>query len=277
MMMKNGRKHLQMAGAACNRQRVREWCGVVLLGMVAMLFSFEKIGETAEHAVVTLSAKPDSVNSASIEITRKMIEDIVTDFLNANIPWEKNRVKIKVVQSSNGLVLPNLPYSYKVVPPNKTNYLGTVPLSIVFDVHGQASKKAWSTVKIEVETDAVVVQKPLDRNQTIEKEDVSIVSMDMADLPSNAISSLEDVVGKKTLRAINPKEVLRADIVEAPPMVRRNDVVSIVAESRSLRITAAGEVKESGSRGARIKVVNLSSNKEVIARVMDSKTVQVEF
>ncbi len=277
MMMKSGRKHLQMAGAAGNRQRVREWCGVLLLGMLAMLFSFEKIGETADHAFVTLSAKPDTIDSASIEITRKMIEDIAIDFLNAKIPWEKNRVKIKIVQSSNGLVLPNRPYSYKVVPPNKTTYLGTVPLSIVFDVYGQASKKAWTTVKIEVETDAVVVQKPLDRNQTIEKEDVKIVSMDMADLPSNVIASLEDAVGKKTLRAINPKEVLRADIVEEPPMVRRNDVVSIVAESGSLRITAAGEVRESGCRGARVKVVNLSSNKEVIARVMDSKTVQVEF
>jgi flagella basal body P-ring formation protein FlgA len=248
-----------------------------LLGMLAMLFSFEKIGETADQAFVTLSAKPDTAGSASIEITRKMIEDIVIDFLNAKIPWEKNRVKIKVVQSSNGLVLPNRPYSYKVVPPNKTSYLGTVPLSIVFDVYGQSSKKVLTTVKIEVETDAVVVQKPLDRNQTIEKEDVKIVSMDMADLPTNVIASLEDAVGKKTLRAINPKEVLRADIVEAPPMVKRNDLVSIVAESGSLRITAAGEVKESGPRGARVKVVNLSSNKEVIARVMDSKTVQVEF
>ncbi len=268
-----------MGGAEGNRQRVREWCGLVMLGMLAMLYFFENTGETAEPkpTPMTLSAKSDTDDSASIEITRKMIEDIAVDFLNSKIPWEKNRVKIKIVQISNGLMLPNRPYSFKVHPPNRTNYLGTVPLRIVFDVYGHPSKKAWATVKIEVETDAIVVQKPLERNQTIEKDDVNIISMDMADLPSNTIFRIEDAVGKKTLRAINPKEVLRTDIVEEPPMVRRNDVVSIVAESGSLRITAVGEVKESGCRGERVKVVNLSSNKEVIARVIDSKMVQVEF
>jgi len=276
-MIKNGRKHPQMTGVAGNRQRVQEWCGVVFLWMLAMLFYFENIGETAEPALMALSAKPETVDSASIEITQKMIEDIVLGFLNEKIPWEKNRVKIKLVQTSNGLVLPNRPYSYKVVPPNKTSYLGTVPLSIFFDVYGQSSKKVSATVKIEVETDAIIVLKPLNRNQTIEKDDVNVISMDMADLPANYISSLEHVVGKKTLRAMNPKEVFRTDIVELPPMVKRNDRVSIVAESGSLRITAVGEVRESGSRGDRVKVVNLSSNKEIFARVLDPKTVRVEF
>ncbi|MFH0995944.1 MAG: flagellar basal body P-ring formation chaperone FlgA [Pseudomonadota bacterium] len=276
-MMKNGRKQSQMTGAAGNGQRVREWSGVILLGILAMLFFFENIGETAEPAPSAPSAKSETADSASIEITRKMIEDIVADFLNEKIPWEKSRVKIKFVQISSALVLPNRPYSYKVVPPNKTSYLGTVPMSVVFDVHGQSSKKASATVKIEVETDAIVVLKPLNRNQIIEKDDVNIISMDMADLPSNYISSLEDVVGKRALRAMNPKEVLRSDIVELPPMVKRNDRVSIVAESGYLRITAVGEVKESGSRGERVKVVNLSSNKEIFARVLDPKTVRVEF
>ena len=217
------------------------------------------------------------VSTKSIEITKKMIEDIVLTFLDDKIPWDKNRVRVKLIQTSENLILPDRPYSYKIVPPNKTNYLGTVSLSVVFDVHGQSPKKAWATVKIEVETDAIVVQKPLNRNQAIEKDDVNVISMDMADLPSNYISSLEDVVGKRTLRAMNPKEVIRTDIVELPPMVKRNDRVSIVAESGSLRITAVGEVKESGSRGERVKVVNLSSNKEIFARVLDPQTVRVEF
>ena len=275
--MKNSRKHLQMTGSAGNRQLVQKWCWMVLLGILVMLFSFEKDGETAEPATVTQSVGSDTVDSASIEITRNMIEDIVMDFLNAKVPWDKNRVKIKLVQISNSLMLPNMPYSYKVVPPNDTRYLGMVPLNVVFDVQGQPSKKAWATVKIEVETDVIVVNKPLNRNQAIEKDDVNVISMDMADLPSNYISRLEDVVGKKTLRVMNPKEVFRTDIVELPPMVKRKDRVSIVAESGNLRITAVGEVKESGGTGDRVKVVNLSSNKEIFARVLDSKTVRVEF
>jgi flagellar basal body P-ring formation protein FlgA len=348
MTMKNDRKHPRTAGAAGGRQPEKLWGRMVLLGMLAMLFSFEKIGETAESNITTIiiSGKSETnnadvrlgdiadirngdpaliqklqnlvigaaafpgksrnfdepyirtrlkqsnvdlaqiafqspeiieVSTKSIEISSKMIEDIVLSFLENNIPWDKNRVNVKLVQVSENLFLPDRPYTYKVIPPIRTRYLGNVPLSVVFEVQGQPSLKAWATVKIGVETDVAVVRKPLNRNQTIEKDDVTVASMDMADLPSNYISAPEEVVGKKTLRTMNPKEVFRTDIVELPPMVKRNDRVSIVAESESLRITAVGEVKESGGKGDRVKVVNLNSNKEIFARVVDPKTVRVEF
>jgi flagellar basal body P-ring formation protein FlgA len=349
MRIKNGLKYLQtVASAVGGRHPGKAWGRVFLLGMLAMLFSFEKNGEAADSEITTISIFEKSeandadvrlgdiaeirngdpsllqrlqgvvigaaplpgkswrfdvpyiltrlkqsnvdlariviqspeimeVSTKSIEISKKMIEDIALAFLDNKIPWDKSRVRVKLIQTSENLLLPDRPYTYKVVPPVKTSYLGKVPLSVVFDVQGQPPRKAWATVKIEVETEAIVAQKPLNRNQTIENDDVHAVSMDMADLPANYVSRLEDVVGKKTLRAIGPKEVLRTDIVELPPMVKRNDRVSIVAESESLRITAAGEAKESGIRGERVKVVNLNSNKEIFARVLDSKTVQVEF
>jgi flagellar basal body P-ring formation protein FlgA len=347
-MKKNSRKHPRMAVAAGSSQRGKAWGRVVLIGMLAMLFSFEKIAETAASNITTISISEKSetndadvrlgniadirngdpaliqkledlvigaaalpgksrnfdepyirirlkqsdvdlaqiaiqspeiieVSTKSIEISRKMVEDIVLSFLDNKIPWDKNRTSVKLIQISENLFLPDRPYTYKVIPPIRTRYLGNVPLSVVFEVEGQPPIKAWATVKIGVETDVIVVQKPLNRNQAIEKDDVNVITMDMADLPSNYISNLEDVVGKRTLRVMNPKEVFRTDIVELPPMVKRNDRVSIVAESESLRITAAGEVKESGGRGDRIKVVNLNSNKEIYARVLDPKTVRVEF
>jgi len=275
--MKNGMKNLQKPETIGTGQRMVILFRMVLLGLLAMLFSLENVAETAEQVPMTIPATSDQGEHATIEITRKMIEDMVMDFLNEKIPWEKNRVKIKFVQSGNGIMLPNRPYSYKVQPPVKSSYIGMVPMSIVFDVYGQSSRKVSAIVKIEVETNVIVVQKPLNRNQTIEKEDVTVVTMDMADLPSNYISSLEGVVGKRTLRAMNPKEVFRTDMIEQPLMVKRNDKVSIVAESETIRITAAGEVRESGGKGDRIRVVNLNSNKEIFARVLDPKTVRVEF
>jgi flagella basal body P-ring formation protein FlgA len=88
---------------------------------------------------------------------------------------------------------------------------------------------------------------------------------------------VDEVVGKRALRLINTNEVLRIDLVEMPPVVKRNDIVTLVAEKGLLRITAKGEVKENGRRGERIRVINLDSNKEIYARVIDANTVRVEF
>ena len=62
-----------------------------------------------------------------------------------------------------------------------------------------------------------------------------------------------------------------------PPLVKRGDMVVIVAEAEGLKVTAIGEVKSAGRLGERVKVVNLDSDKRLSARVMDNKTVKVEF
>ena len=178
MTMNNGRKHPHLACAAGNRQRMLEWCGVVLLGVLAMLSSFEKNGEAADSDITTISISEKSetndtevrlgdiaeirngdpaliqklqglvigpaplpgksrnfdesnirirlqqsdvdpgqltiqspeiieVSARSVEISKKMIEDIVFAFLERKLPWEKNRVKVKLIQTSENLVLPD--------------------------------------------------------------------------------------------------------------------------------------------------------------------------
>ncbi|UCF95334.1 MAG: flagellar basal body P-ring formation protein FlgA, partial [Desulfobacterales bacterium] len=104
-----------------------------------------------------------------------------------------------------------------------------------------------------------------------------LLPMDLAQLPSDVITDLEAVIGKRTRRAVNPQTVLRSDLVELPPVVNRGDRVLIVAETEGLRITALGEVKHKGRPGERIQVVNLGSQKILHARVLDATTVEVEF
>ncbi|MCD6272106.1 MAG: flagellar basal body P-ring formation protein FlgA, partial [Deltaproteobacteria bacterium] len=83
--------------------------------------------------------------------------------------------------------------------------------------------------------------------------------------------------GRRTRRSIDPATVLRTDLVELPPIVKRGDIVTIVAEAGGMRITALGKIKKKGHKGERLKVINLNSKKEIYARVVDSSTVRVTF
>jgi flagella basal body P-ring formation protein FlgA len=91
------------------------------------------------------------------------------------------------------------------------------------------------------------------------------------------ITDPEAVLGKRTRRAIGSKTALRANLVELPPLVRRGDVVLIVAETQGLKITALGQVKKKGALGDRIPVMNFDSQKVLYARVLDANTVKIEF
>jgi flagella basal body P-ring formation protein FlgA len=101
--------------------------------------------------------------------------------------------------------------------------------------------------------------------------------MNLANLPSGIITNIHEALGKRAKRAINVKAVLRADFIELPPLVRRGDVVTVIAESAGLKISAVGKVREKGHRGDRIRVMNLDSGKAIYARVLNSNTVLVDF
>ena len=123
----------------------------------------------------------------------------------------------------------------------------------------------------------MVTRRPLGRHKPITEDDIKLQKMDLARLPSGAITDPDAVLGKRTKRAIGAQTVLRANLVELPPLVKRGDMVMIVAESDGLLITALGQVKKKGRRGERIPVINLDSKKVLYARVLDSNTVKVEF
>lgn len=217
------------------------------------------------------------VSRSFIEISKEKIEKIVLDSVYGLIPWEKDQVRIKKICVSNSALLPEGNITYKVVAPRNTDFLGNVPLSVLFKVNRRLEKKIWATVNIEVLTEMVVTTRPLRRYQMITEDDIHMKKMDLSKVKSDAVTTYEEVLGKRTKRAINIDEVLRTDHIELPPLVKRGDVVSIIAESDGLMITALGEVRKKGCRGERITVLNLDSKKCIYAHVLDSNTVRVDF
>jgi len=212
-----------------------------------------------------------------IEISREKIKMLVSDYIQKNIFNDHADGSIKDIQVVDNLRLPNGRITFKVVPPRNRELLGKIPFSVHFDVNGKFYKRVWATATIEVLAEVVTTKKPLGRHKPITEDDIELLKMDLAKLPSGVITDPEAVFGKRTKRAIGAKTALRADLVEFPPLVKRGDVVVIIAESSGLKITALGQVKKKGRLGERIPVMNYDSKKILYARVLDSTTVKVEF
>jgi flagella basal body P-ring formation protein FlgA len=155
--------------------------------------------------------------------------------------------------------------------------VGKIPFSVHFDVNGKFYKRVWATATVEVLAEVVITRKPLGRHKPITEDDIELLKMDLAKLPSGVITDPEAVLGKRTRRAIGAKTVLRANLIESPPLVKRGDVVVIIAESSGFIITTLGQVKKKGRLGESIPVMNYDSKKILYARVLDSSTVKVDF
>ena len=227
---------------------------------------------------LVLQVPPEVVVTRSfIEISEEKIKKLVTDYLAENLPADRADARVKDVRVAGGLRLPTGRITYKVVPPRNGELLGKIPFSINFDVNGKLHKRVWANATVEVFAEVLVTRKPLGRYKPITEDDIEMQKLNLADLPSNVITDPEAVLGKRTKRAIGAKTVLRANLVEFPPLVKRGDVVVIIAESDGLKISALGQVKKKGALGDRIPVINFDSKKILYAQVLDSNTVKVDF
>ena len=227
---------------------------------------------------VVVEAPPHvEVTRSHVEIQKPEIEKIVSEFIVQQTHLKNRTVRIKEIRVPERVILSKGRITYKVKAPRSRQLMGRCPIAVHFSVNGHTQKKVWATAVIEILGPVVVTRKPLGRHKPITEDDIEIQKMDLARLPSDVITDPGEILGQRTRRAIGSKTVLRPNLVEFPPLLKRGDVVVIIAETAGLKITALGQVKKKGRLGERIPVVNFDSKKVLYARVLDGNTVKVDL
>ncbi|MGD8290240.1 MAG: flagellar basal body P-ring formation chaperone FlgA [Desulfobacterales bacterium] len=217
------------------------------------------------------------VTRSYVEVSAERIKTLVSGYIEQNVFKKNADGRIRDIQVADRLLLPNGTITFKVIPPRNRDMFGKIPFSVQFNVNGKFYKRIWAIAKVELMTEVVFTKKPLGRHKPITESDIELRKMDLSKLPSDVITDPDSILGKRTRRAIGSNTAMRANLIEYPPLVKRGDVVVILAESDGLRITALGQVKKKGRFGESIPVMNYDSKKVVYARVIDSNTVKVEF
>lgn len=233
-------------------------------------------GFDPDELVLEIPAKVIVKRSLTV-ITQEEIKKLISDYISENLLRDRPDASIKDIYVAEDLNLPGGRITFTVNPPSSGEIMGKIPFAIDFEVNGEFRKTIRAIAEIDVFTDVVVTPKPLGRYQPITEDDIELQRLNLADLPSDVITDPEEVLGKRTRRAIGSQTVLRANLVELPPLVKRGDVVVIIAETAGFKITARGQVKKKGRLGERIPVINFDSNKLLYGRVLDANTVKVEF
>jgi flagella basal body P-ring formation protein FlgA len=207
-------------------------------------------------AVLHASAEPAKTVKAENVVSPAAVYAAVKAYIARHAPWKPDQLKIT-----------RMTY----------DQTSSVPFRVQIMVDGQVAGRVIAPATIEVWSDVVLAVKPLGKFQPIEADDIQVKKMNLARVPANVIVRVDQVLGQRAKHNIAANSVLRNDQVESPPVVRRGEVVQMVAESAVLRVAAKGIAKENGTVGERIRVMNLRSRKIVYAQVVDHQTVQVEF
>ena len=212
------------------------------------------------------------------EVAGEQIRGAVEDFFRKNILARFPSARIKEIGKPDSVRLPEGEVGFRVKLLDSGALNRRMPVHVHLSVDGRWMKKILVAVELEMMADVVVASHSMVKGRVVAEGDVILKRMDLAGLPSNAVKEIREVVGKRARRIIPALQVIRTDMVEQPPLVKRGDIVQIIAESDRLRVSTVGMIRGVGGRqNDRVKVVNIESQKTVYARILDARTVRVDY
>ena len=152
-------------------------------------------------------------------------------------------------------------------------------LSLYLDVWINNEKQGRLAVSgiMQVLSSVVCANKNLRQGEKIARSDVKVIHKNMFDLDRDAAVRPEEIEGMLVRSDISKGQVVTMRMVEKAPVIRKGDIVSLVAKKGGLVIVTSGISKEDGFLNAAISVENITSGQQVKARVKNRSQVEVIY
>jgi flagellar basal body P-ring formation protein FlgA len=208
--------------------------------------------------------------------TEKMI-GIFKDYVFSHSPWSRKDMEFSRVNVPDNVILPRGRITWKVKDMSDGDFVGDTCLVISFSVDGRLYRKVSVSGRVLVSRKVITTAREVPRGQIIGRQDLVQVTRQSCALRADDFKTLNQIVGKRATRTIHAGWVVTRRMVEIPPVVRKGDRVIIKAENHSFEITALGRVLEDAHAGEQVKVVNVSSGKEIFATAVGPGQVRVTF
>ncbi len=227
--------------------------------------------------VITLVSPAFAAPEKFVTVKEEKVREVITGYVlkcTENLGME---VHVTRIDFKGNLKIPTGDASYEVMAPDQWEGWGRANLALIIRVDGRLEKNIPIPVEVEALTDMVVTDRPLERGEVIGPTDVVLQKRDISVAAGKICRNVSDVVGKRVRVAMRGNSPVRSDYLEKVPLIKSGQIVTIIAENDTMRITAVGKARNSGAAGDLIMVQNMSSLKDIPARVIDSNSVKVDF
>lgn len=162
------------------------------------------------------------------------------------------------------------------VTPSNPELVGSNRFSLIGRIDNQVVKNFSVRGTLEAIAHVAVAASSLRRDELLTETQIQMEPRDLSELRAPCLQASQ-VVGKKLLRNIKAGAVIELSALELPPIVKKGGLVKILCQKNGLELTASGIAKTDGKQDQIIKVKNISSDKEIFARVTAPGLVEVQI
>jgi len=203
------------------------------------------------------------------------VHEAVRDYIETHMPWPQGTVRLDFTTSEPALSAGRYETILRVEAAGAADFIGDTAFIVRIYAGGTLLRTETVRTRIEVLRDVVVAAKMIRSGSVLTAEDVRLAKKWVGRNMSDALSGLEEAIGKRITMQVHPGVEISARILKDAPLVRKGQVVRVLFDNGSMRISTVGIPEEDGIAGSMIRIKNITSKKIIYARVLGASLVGV--
>jgi flagellar basal body P-ring formation protein FlgA len=207
----------------------------------------------------------------------EMLMQKIRQHIEKNMIWPVENVRIEFLSKMPSMDNLSGKITYSIESRSREEYVGDTSFSVRLFSNNIFLKEEAVRVRIEVLREFVVSQNSIARDSVLSASDVIVQEKWVRSIPMNAVTSLDEALGKTITVSICPNTQITRPILKDVMPVKRGKLVQVILDNGMMKMMMRGVAEEDGAEESIVKVRNLTSNKIIYARVIGQGKVQVDF
>ena len=173
--------------------------------------------------------------------------------------------------------LPSGHVSISSADPPRIHAGGRFAVGLEIFVNGEKEDRIRVSGHVAVYERVVAAQHKMDRGMTLSAKAGTPVRKNIFSLKGEPVVHPDMLADMTLTRDVEKGEVILSDWLEPTPVIRKGDVVTLVAQKGGIMIRAMGVSREDGVKNSLIEVENIRSGKVIRGLVREPSTVEVVY
>lgn len=224
------------------------------------------IGSPEKKSPAPASTAPASAAPSAEQPAGRNLRGLLLDDLSIRLGIAQEQLQVSFNPKDESLLNLSEPLFKFNVLPRQVRNLGQVSWEVTI-VTGTSSQKGVVTATARAWQAQAVTAKPLAFHQVIQSGDLSERRVLADHVPDEPLLTVDQAVGQEAARDLKLGTVLTARMIDAVPLVKPGQTVTITLTQGAVRVKSVGRALEAGAYGQTVKVRN-DATRDVFEVVM---------
>lgn len=247
---------------------LRKTCGVCLVAfflLIGTALAAENAADGSEQADI----------AGGQEVSGQTLSDAAVAYIRQRIgiPADSDTVDITLLHLPQAAVVPDGTLNLTVELPYGVRYSTPTNATVTIAVDGRTAAQVNLLFAVKYYQQVVVAAGVIEARELLTADRLRYERVDTGRLAVGYITDINKAVGLAARRQISPGTVMNQSLLVKPVLIKRGNVVTILARKGTIEVSAPGQALQDGVEGQLIKIQNLNSRKIIVAKVLNDAAV----